>query len=337
MPPEVDYKGLSIFLDMIGTLLISLLKLRNSFVRSNEQAKISSYSALAQIYLSMHLVNVKNGSHKVIKAARHVDTITRELYDTDFEDHMMHIMNILCVDKYKDSVFDFIKLDTLQERMDGKDTIAHEFVGSISGWCRERFIKVDEDAEGKLCHVLYCVEVIDEEKRRENMLLYLSETDLMTGICNRGSGEHKITKLLEEHVGGLLCLLDCDKFKLVNDTYGHAVGDKVIIAVADALQESCRENDVVMRLGGDEFALYIPGLFEKKQADAFVNRVFSKLEQINIPEMDNKKIYISLGASFCYDGEEISFDQLYKEADTAMYTSKKTEGYCATIYQYDEI
>ena len=170
---------------------------------------------LAQIYLSMHLVNVKNGSHKVIKAARHVDTITRELYDTDFEDHMMHIMNILCVDKYKDSVFDFIKLDTLQERMDGKDTIAHEFVGSISGWCRERFIKVDEDAEGKLCHVLYCVEVIDEEKRREN--------------------------------------------------------------------------DVVMRLGGDEFALYILGLFEKKQAD------------------------------------------------TAMYTSKKTEGCCATIYQYDEI
>ena len=84
---------------MIGTLLISLLKLRNSFVRSNEQAKISSYSALAQIYLSMHLVNVKNGSHKVIKTARHVDTITRELYDTDFEDHMMHIMNILCVDK----------------------------------------------------------------------------------------------------------------------------------------------------------------------------------------------------------------------------------------------
>lgn len=336
-PPEGDYKGLSTFLDMIGTLLISLLKLRNSFVRSNEQAKISSYSALAQIYLSMHLVNVKNGSHKVIKTARHVDTITRELYDTDFEDHMMHIMNILCVDKYKDSVFDFIKLDTLQERMDGKETIAHEFVGSVSGWCRERFIKVDEDAEGKLCHVLYCVEVIDEEKRRENMLLYLSETDLMTGICNRGSGEHKITKLLEEHVGGLLCLLDCDKFKLVNDTYGHAVGDKVIIAVADALQESCRENDIVMRLGGDEFALYIPGLFEKRQADAFVKRVFSKLEQINIPEMDNKKIYISLGASFCYDGEEISFDQLYKEADTAMYTSKKTEGYCATIYQYDEI
>ena len=157
--------------------------------------------------------------------------------------------------------------------------------------------------KGKLCHVLYCVEVIDEEKRRENMLLYLSETDLMTGICNRGSGELKITKLLEEHVGGLLCLLDCDKFKLVNDTYGHAVGDKVIIAVADALQESCRENDIVMRLGGDEFALYIPGLFEKKQADAFVKRVFSKLEKINIPEMENKKIYISLGASFCYDGE----------------------------------
>ena len=82
------------------------------------------------------------------------------------------------------------------------------------------------------------------------------------------------------------------------------------------------------------FLLPISGIFI---CSSFVNRVFSKLEQINIPEMGNKKIYISLGASFCYDGEEISFDQLYKEADTAMYTSKKTEGYCATIYQYDEI
>lgn len=336
-PPEDDYKGLSVFLDMIGTLLISLLKLRNSFVRSNEQAKISSYSALAQIYLSMHLVNVKKGSYKVIKTADYVEEFVDGLREKNFEKRMFRIMNGLCEEKYKNSVLDFIKLDTLQARMEGKDTIAHEFVGNVSGWCRERFIKVDEDANGNLCHVLYCVEVIDEEKRRENKLLYLSETDLMTGICNRGSGEHKITKLLEKNIGGLLCLIDCDKFKLVNDTYGHAVGDKVIIAVADALQKSCRENDIVMRLGGDEFALYIPGLFEKKQADTFVKRVFSKLEEINIPEMDNKKIYISLGASFCYDGEETSFDRLYKEADTAMYTSKKTEGYCATIYQYDKI
>lgn len=72
----------------------------------------------------------------------------------------------------------------------------------------------------------------------------------MTGIRNRGSGENKITEYLVRKQCGLLCLLDCDKFKSINDTYGHAVGDKVIIAIADTLRKSCRDDDVVLRLAG---------------------------------------------------------------------------------------
>ena len=59
----------------------------------------------------------------------------------------------------------------------------------------ERFIPVDYDDDGRLWHVLYCVENIDEEKLRENRLMYLAQTDLMTGIRNRGSGENKICLL----------------------------------------------------------------------------------------------------------------------------------------------
>ena len=55
-------------------------------------------------------------------------------------------------------------------------------------------------------------------------MLYLAQTDLMTGLCNRGSGERRIVEFLQDRTGGLLCLLDCDKFKAVNDTYGHTVG-----------------------------------------------------------------------------------------------------------------
>lgn len=62
----------------------------------------------------------------------------------------------------------------------------------------------------------------------------------MTGIRNRGSGEEAITDLIKEGTKGLMCLLDCDKFKNVNDTYGHVVGDAVIIAVARSLQSVCR-------------------------------------------------------------------------------------------------
>ena len=180
--------------------------------------------------------------------------------------------------------------------------------------------------------MLYCVENIDEEKRRENRLMYLAQIDLMTGIRNRGSGENKITEYLVRKQCGLLCLLDCDKFKSINDTYGHAVGDKVIIAIADTLRKSCRDDDVVLRLGGDEFAVFIPGMLDKERAEAFFDRLFSNIEHIDIAEMNGKHILLSLGACF-YDGmDRITFDQLYRRADTAMYDSKKKQGYSATIY-----
>lgn len=128
-----------------------------------------------------------------------------------------------------------------------------------------------------------------------------------------------------------MCLLDCDKFKNVNDTYGHVVGDAVIIAVARSLQSVCREHDICMRLGGDEFAMFIPGITETKDAESFTMRVFAKLKDIRIPEMGDEKIYVSMGEAF-YNGEkDIDFDELYRHADSAMYKSKNNTGYCATL------
>lgn len=294
-PPAVDYNALTMFLDMIGTMLISLLKIRNTFQKEQYNASMSSYSALSEIYLCMHLIDIKT-------------------------------------EMYLSSVLEFVDLSTLDRRLMETNTIVHEFIGTVSGWCRERFIKVDSDEKGRLWHVLYCVEVIDEQKRREKKLLYLSETDSMTGINNRGSGERKITEFLEKKKGGLFCLLDCDKFKKINDTYGHAVGDTVLIKLAAVLQRACRENDIVMRLGGDEFAMYLPGMPDKAQAESFFKRLFTQIDKISIPEMQGEKINVSLGASLCSDKDRATFDTLYREADAAMYESKKIVGNHAIIY-----
>lgn len=78
-----------------------------------------------------------------------------------------------------------------------------------------------KDEDGSLPHVLYCVECIDDQKKREDKLLYLAQTDIMTGISNRRSGEKMIERVLNNKVSGMLCLVDCDKFKSINDTYGH--------------------------------------------------------------------------------------------------------------------
>ncbi len=331
-PAETDYETLTVFLDMIGMILISLMKIRNSFRKSNYEAKINSYSSLAAIYLSMHLIDLKTEAFQIIKNTdgiiRNCDNIEKD----NFPRQIRNVMIKLCTEKYYDNVMDFTNIRTLEDRMKNVSTIADEFLGTVHGWCRERFIKVDNDENGNLWHVLYCVEVIDEEKRRENRLIYLSETDLMTGISNRGSGEKKISELLRKRVGGMLVLIDCDKFKSINDTFGHNVGDSVIIAIADALQRLCGENDIVMRLGGDEFAMFIPEIVDEASANDFFERIFDSIDEIEISEMGDRKIYVSLGASICLTGKETTFDQLYREMDIAMYESKKQDGYCATLY-----
>ena len=88
------------------------------------------------------------------------------------------------------------------------------------------------------------------------------------------AGKDRFPICCRKKTGGLLCLIDCDKFKTINDTYGHSTGDKVIIAVAETMQKSCRDKDVVLRLGGDEFAVFMPEMREKAAAERFFERLF---------------------------------------------------------------
>ncbi len=331
-PPERDYEALTVFLDMIGAVLISLLKIRNSFRKSNYEAKLSSYSALAEIYLLMSLIDLKTGRFKIIKSNKFIDECCDKNEKDNYNKQIGNVIKRLCLRKYHEEIATFTDVSTLEERLENCNTVAHVFKGKISGWCRERFIKVDNDEEGKLWHVLYCIEDIDKEKTREDRLLYLSEIDSMTGVCNRGSGERKISRLLEAGVGGMLLLIDCDKFKSINDTYGHIVGDAVIIAIAETLQKVCGPRDIVMRLGGDEFAMFIPKLVGKEEAEAFFKQLFTEISQIYIAEMGDRKIYVSLGAAICEENQGATFDELYRKMDSAMYESKKVEGYCARIY-----
>lgn len=122
----------------------------------------------------------------------------------------------MCIESQLQEVLEFVDISTLEERLLEESSITYEFIDKISGWCRSRFIPVDYDENGRLLHVLFCIECIEKEKKRENRLISLAQTDLMTGLCNRGSGEKRITELLKEKTGGLLCLIDCDKFKSIN-------------------------------------------------------------------------------------------------------------------------
>lgn len=121
----------------------------------------------------------------------------------------------------------------------------------------------------------------------------------------------------------MFILFDVDKFKLVNDRYGHHIGDQVLIEVADALTKVVSEGDIAMRLGGDEFAAYFPNIKDKAEGEALVQRVFDQIALIHIMPME-EQVSISLGARFVKETDD--FDTVYKSADSGVYSSKNSKG-----------
>lgn len=165
---------------------------------------------------------------------------------------------------------------------------------------------------------------ITDKKRLENRLLVLSETDPLTKICNRGSGERRTERLIADGTPGMFCLLDVDKFKTINDSFGHTVGDKALIAVAECLKK-CFQGCVVMRLGGDEFSVFAPEVTTENHGADMINEFFEEISGTDIPEMFGRKITVSMGAVLCTE-KNIKFDRMYAMADNAMYFCKSTPG-----------
>jgi len=163
-------------------------------------------------------------------------------------------------------------------------------------------------------------------------LLQKSQMDQMTQLYNRGGGEQKISELLEDHTVGMFCLLDVDNFKHFNDFFGHMAGDKVLIAIADCLRRSFGTNAVVMRLGGDEFAVFMLGMTKEKEGRKQIQTFFDNVTAIQLPEINGKRISVSIGAAI-YNGQmTTSFDELYRKADECTYRSKEKVG-CAASFE----
>ena len=172
---------------------------------------------------------------------------------------------------------------------------------------------------------------VDEEEKRGNKLQALSETDRMTGLSDRVSGERNVDELLSSGCGGMFLELDIDSFKAFNDTYGHQTGDLVILGVADALRSTCRTNDVTMRLGGDEFGVFAVGINDREMGEVIIQRLFHRLERFRLPELPEERVCISVGAVMSPDGEKQSFHSLYARADEALYVSKNVPGNSMTF------
>lgn len=159
-------------------------------------------------------------------------------------------------------------------------------------------------------------------EERANVLAELAITDSLTGLFNRRELDKRLAAAVndaENTSGNLsLMLLDVDHFKQVNDEFGHAVGDTVLVTLGKLLQDSRRPNDIVGRFGGEEFLLALPG------ADADSGAKFAErlLEQIRTLDVQGVQVTASIGHSQYRPQVDETYEALIKRADVALYSAK---------------
>lgn len=152
-----------------------------------------------------------------------------------------------------------------------------------------------------------------------------SMTDPLTQLYNRLGSERLIKKAMlasDAVKHAVLVMLDLDNFKKINDQFGHPAGDWILREAALSLKECFRAGDIIGRLGGDEFIIFCSNIQDKKGIHLLLERVAKKLNIAYENETESVTVTASVGATF-YEGQ--SFEELYKEADAALYHAKKIE------------
>lgn len=192
---------------------------------------------------------------------------------------------------------------------------------------RAHYMVVDGEY-GSMYAIIGQAEDINKTRERldaKEQMLRMSRIDGLTQLYNRSSGEQEMKKLLQKHQPGVFGILDCDKFKSVNDNFGHVVGDELLKALAKCMS-LVNKRGISMRLGGDEFAFFVSGEYPQELIVQRVNQFFELIAKLKVPGLQNFPINVSVGA-VVYDGkEDIDFDSLYRRADVLLYKSKEYPG-----------
>ena len=214
----------------------------------------------------------------------------------------------------------------LKAYAEGTEKLFYEFMISKDSeqyyWMRitARIVKLESDDS---IHILVYRQNIDSEKRREQEMLLLAQTDEMTGLLTKSATRRRINELLNEYPDEHFAyfIFDIDNFKQANDQFGHAFGDTVIRAFTQILLDYFRKDDTLGRIGGDEFVAFVRGV-DRAGATERAGQLSRALCRTHTNGGISWKLSASIGVALSpeHGSDAVA---LFKSADTALYQSKK--------------
>ena len=164
-------------------------------------------------------------------------------------------------------------------------------------------------------------------KMAQRKLQQLAREDVLTGLPNRLALDEVLAMAIARarRTGDAMAVmfLDVDRFKSINDNFGHAAGDAVLVEFAARLKASVRITDTAGRLGGDEFLVVLENLSTREVAAAVAEKIVRQVSSPSFPVQDHSlEITTSIGIAFHASGDAVTATELLKRADAALYAAK---------------
>ncbi len=285
----------------------------------NQQEQMKEHldilDSMAQIYDFVNLIDFTESTEMSLREETlHKLPIMKGQNHT----HMTQGLRSHVVPDMVDAFWNFTDITTVPHRLINRRSIAGEFIDTKTGWFRAQYIRVKGDMDKRPDVVIYTIQNIDSEKRREEHLIRISMTDELTRLFNRRCYEEDIAAIERKALDENLALISADVngLKDVNDTMGHSAGDELIVGAATCLLSAIAPYGKVYRTGGDEFMAVV----RNSDCAALIEKIRQRTAAWHGALVGEVSISVGYATHADHPGADVR--ELERIADRQMYEAK---------------
>lgn len=305
-------------------IVASLIRKFNKQITTLSQQRQQMFQkATEQLYDNIYELNITQNCVANQRTADYFASLGAK--DLPYSDALRVIAEKQIKEEFRDGyVNTFSPENVLREYERGNDHLQYDFMISEDGshyyWMRidVHIFFLEEDQS---VHIFSYRKNIDAEKRKEQQIRKEAQTDGLTGLATKKATERAIRHLLEQQPGRYaFFMMDIDKFKLANDQFGHAFGDRCLRIFAGLLRQSFGPQELLGRVGGDEFVAFV-AIADAAWAQEKARQLSSTLKTVCKDDAVCWQMSASIGVALCPE-DGATFAQLYHNADAALYQTK---------------